>query len=112
MYRRHRNNEIYTITTNKTTVELTLSPNENYVVQIKSLSEGGLGEGSEPIHIHQHSKFNFLFFYFALPDSLHRLQMAIQSTMKKEIISPFSSPSMNNRLLSPFYGTTSELPTF
>ncbi|MCI4375167.1 hypothetical protein PGIGA_G00106180 [Pangasianodon gigas] len=53
MYRRHRNNDMYTITTNKTTVELTLSPNDNYVVQIKSLSEGGLGEGSEPIHIHQ-----------------------------------------------------------
>ncbi|KAK3557197.1 hypothetical protein QTP70_024673, partial [Hemibagrus guttatus] len=53
MYRRHRNNDLYTITTNKTTVELTLSPNDNYVVQIKSLSEGGLGEGSEPIHIHQ-----------------------------------------------------------
>ncbi|XP_036427446.1 contactin-3 isoform X1 [Colossoma macropomum] len=53
LYRRHRNNDMYTITTTKTTVELTLSPNDNYVIQIKSLSEGGLGEGSEPIHIHQ-----------------------------------------------------------
>ncbi|XP_066519522.1 contactin-3 [Hoplias malabaricus] len=53
LYRRHHNNDMYTITTNKTTVELTLSPNDNYVIQIKSLSEGGLGEGSEPIHIHQ-----------------------------------------------------------
>ncbi|KAL7833267.1 hypothetical protein SRHO_G00302850 [Serrasalmus rhombeus] len=53
LYRRHRNNDMYTITTTKTTVELTLSPNDNYVIQIKSLSEGGLGEGSEPVHIHQ-----------------------------------------------------------
>ncbi|KAI4888207.1 hypothetical protein NFI96_002796 [Prochilodus magdalenae] len=53
LYRRHRNNDMYTITTNKTTVELTLSPNDNYVIQIKTLSEGGLGEGSEPVHIHQ-----------------------------------------------------------
>ncbi|XP_056607401.1 contactin-3 [Triplophysa dalaica] len=53
LYRRHRNNDMYSIITNKTSVELTLNPNDNYVIQIKTLSEGGLGEGSEPIHIHQ-----------------------------------------------------------
>lgn len=53
LYRRHQNNDMYSIITNKTSAELTLNPNDNYVIQIKSLSEGGLGEGSEPIHIHQ-----------------------------------------------------------
>ncbi|XP_065135857.2 contactin-3 [Paramisgurnus dabryanus] len=53
LYRRHRNNDMYSIITNKTSVEVTLNPNDNYVIQIKTLSEGGLGEGSEPIHIHQ-----------------------------------------------------------
>ncbi|XP_062853242.1 contactin-3 [Trichomycterus rosablanca] len=53
LYRRHRNNDMFTITTNNTKVELTLSPNDNYVIQIKCVSEGGLGEGSEPIHVHQ-----------------------------------------------------------
>uniref|UniRef100_A0A8C1III7 Contactin 3b n=1 Tax=Cyprinus carpio TaxID=7962 RepID=A0A8C1III7_CYPCA len=53
LYRRHRNNDMYSIITSKTSVELTLNPNDNYVIQIKTLSEGGLGEGSEPIHIHQ-----------------------------------------------------------
>uniref|UniRef100_A0A671SI25 Contactin 3b n=1 Tax=Sinocyclocheilus anshuiensis TaxID=1608454 RepID=A0A671SI25_9TELE len=56
LYRRHRNNDMYSIITNKTSVELTLNLNDNYVIQIKTLSEGGLGEGSEPIHIHQLSK--------------------------------------------------------
>uniref|UniRef100_A0A672NS74 Contactin-3-like n=1 Tax=Sinocyclocheilus grahami TaxID=75366 RepID=A0A672NS74_SINGR len=59
LYRRHRNNDMYSIITNKTSVELTLNLNDNYVIQIKTLSEGGLGEGSEPIHIHQLSKFFF-----------------------------------------------------
>uniref|UniRef100_A0A673LK30 Contactin-3-like n=1 Tax=Sinocyclocheilus rhinocerous TaxID=307959 RepID=A0A673LK30_9TELE len=56
LYRRRRNNDMYSIITNKTSVELTLNLNDNYVIQIKTLSEGGLGEGSEPIHIHQLSK--------------------------------------------------------
>ncbi|XP_030632439.1 contactin-3 [Chanos chanos] len=51
-YRRHHNNDMISITTNKTSMELTLSANDNYVIQIKTLSEGGVGEGSEPIHIH------------------------------------------------------------
>uniref|UniRef100_A0A671NVQ9 Contactin-3-like n=1 Tax=Sinocyclocheilus anshuiensis TaxID=1608454 RepID=A0A671NVQ9_9TELE len=65
LYRRHRNNDMYSIITNKTSVELTLNLNDNYVIQIKTLSEGGLGEGSEPIHIHQLSKsFPVAVFYF------------------------------------------------
>uniref|UniRef100_A0A4W4EAG7 Contactin 3b n=1 Tax=Electrophorus electricus TaxID=8005 RepID=A0A4W4EAG7_ELEEL len=56
VYRRHRHSGTYTVPTDKTTAELTLSPDDNYVIQIKSVSEGGLGEGSEPIHIHQLSK--------------------------------------------------------
>ncbi|XP_076870192.1 contactin-3 isoform X2 [Brachyhypopomus gauderio] len=53
LYRRHRYSETFAVTTDKTAAELTLSPDDNYVIQIKSVSEGGLGEGSEPIHIHQ-----------------------------------------------------------
>uniref|UniRef100_A0A4W5NKW7 Contactin 3b n=1 Tax=Hucho hucho TaxID=62062 RepID=A0A4W5NKW7_9TELE len=34
-------------------MELTLSSNDNYLIQIKALSEGGEGVGSEPIHIHK-----------------------------------------------------------
>uniref|UniRef100_A0A8C4IE54 Contactin 3b n=1 Tax=Dicentrarchus labrax TaxID=13489 RepID=A0A8C4IE54_DICLA len=49
----HRYNDINTILTNKTTVELSLSANDNYLIQIKAMSEGGEGAGSEPIHIHK-----------------------------------------------------------
>uniref|UniRef100_A0A671XTU0 Contactin 3b n=1 Tax=Sparus aurata TaxID=8175 RepID=A0A671XTU0_SPAAU len=49
----HRNNDISTILTNKTTAELSLSANDNYLIQIKAMSEGGEGVGSEPIHIHK-----------------------------------------------------------
>uniref|UniRef100_A0A4W6FYD7 Contactin 3b n=1 Tax=Lates calcarifer TaxID=8187 RepID=A0A4W6FYD7_LATCA len=41
------------ILTNKTTVALSLSANDNYLIQIKAMSEGGEGVGSEPIHIHK-----------------------------------------------------------
>ncbi|XP_012993864.2 contactin-3 [Esox lucius] len=51
LLRRHRYNDINNIVTNKTTMELTLSPDDNYLIQIKALSEGGEGVGSEPIHI-------------------------------------------------------------
>lgn len=47
--------------TNKTTVELTLSANDNYLIQIKATSEGGEGVGSEPIHIHRLSEFTVTF---------------------------------------------------
>ncbi|XP_076124755.1 contactin-3 [Alosa pseudoharengus] len=51
--RRHRHNDVNTITTDQTTAEITLSANDNYVIEIRSLSEGGVGMGSEPIHIHK-----------------------------------------------------------
>ncbi|KAM4613377.1 contactin-3 isoform 2-T2 [Polymixia lowei] len=53
LLKRHRYNDINTIVTNKTTLELALSGNDNYLIQIKALSEGGEGVGSEPIHIHK-----------------------------------------------------------
>ncbi|MEQ2300542.1 hypothetical protein AMECASPLE_026769 [Ameca splendens] len=53
MLKRHRYNDIHTIFTNKTTAELSLSASDNYLIQIKVLSEGGEGVSSEPIHIHK-----------------------------------------------------------
>lgn len=72
LLKRHRNNDISTILTNKTTAELSLSANDNYLIQIKAMSEGGEGVGSEPIHIHKLSEctvafasfYRFLFFFF------------------------------------------------
>ncbi|CAJ1051823.1 contactin-3 [Xyrichtys novacula] len=49
---KNSHNEINTIFSNKTAVELNLSANDNYLLQIKVMSEGGEGVGSEPIHIH------------------------------------------------------------
>ncbi|XP_010781086.1 contactin-4-like [Notothenia coriiceps] len=62
--KRHRNNDISTISTNKTTVELSLSSYDNYLIQIKTMSEGGEGVGSEPIHIHKLSELTDVFLYF------------------------------------------------
>uniref|UniRef100_A0A3B4Y2Y2 Contactin 3b n=1 Tax=Seriola lalandi dorsalis TaxID=1841481 RepID=A0A3B4Y2Y2_SERLL len=53
LLKRHRYNDINTILTNKTTAELSLSTNDNYLIQIKATSDGGDGVGSEPIHIHK-----------------------------------------------------------
>uniref|UniRef100_A0A8C5HVP9 Contactin-3-like n=1 Tax=Gouania willdenowi TaxID=441366 RepID=A0A8C5HVP9_GOUWI len=50
---RHRYNDIRTILTKKTTAQLSLVTNDNYLIQIKAVSEGGEGVGSEPIHIHK-----------------------------------------------------------
>lgn len=60
LLKRHRYNDISIILTNKTTVELSLSANDNYLIQIKAMSEGGEGVGSEPIHIHKLSEFSVL----------------------------------------------------
>uniref|UniRef100_A0AAX7UUH4 Contactin 3b n=1 Tax=Astatotilapia calliptera TaxID=8154 RepID=A0AAX7UUH4_ASTCA len=56
MLKRHRYNDILTVLTNRTTAELSLSANDNYLIQIKAVSEGGEGVGSEPIHIHKLSE--------------------------------------------------------
>uniref|UniRef100_A0A3B5L197 Uncharacterized protein n=1 Tax=Xiphophorus couchianus TaxID=32473 RepID=A0A3B5L197_9TELE len=55
--KRHRYNDIHTTFTNRTSAELSLSAGDNYLIQIKVLSEGGEGVGSEPIHIHKLTTF-------------------------------------------------------
>lgn len=77
LLKRHRYNDVATILTNKTAVELTLSANDNYLVQIKAVSEGGEGAGSEPIHIHKLSEFTVVLcinvmapFFFNAADEL------------------------------------------
>lgn len=57
LLKRSRYNDITSVRTNKTAVELKLSASDDgYLVQVKALSEGGEGAGSEPIHIHRLSK--------------------------------------------------------
>ncbi|XP_037108064.1 contactin-3 [Syngnathus acus] len=53
LLKRHRHNDMNYFVTNKTSMELSLSSNDNYLIQIKATSEGGEGAGSEPIHIHK-----------------------------------------------------------
>lgn len=60
LLKRQRNNDINVILINKTTVELSLLGNDNYLIQIKAMSEGGEGVGSEPIHIHKLSEFTLV----------------------------------------------------
>ncbi|XP_016109365.1 contactin-3-like [Sinocyclocheilus grahami] len=52
-YRRNRHKEINTITTNLTSVELTLPADDDYIIQIRALSDGGEGIPTEPINIHK-----------------------------------------------------------
>lgn len=78
---------MYSIITNKTSAELTLNPNDNYVIQIKSLSEGGLGEGSEPIHIHQLSEFPFI----SSSAAIDQLLMGIQAVWTAKYFALFAS---------------------
>lgn len=68
LLKRHRHNDITTILTNKTTAELSLSASDNYLIQIKAVSEGGEGVGSEPIHIHKLSESSFVLVYFLTTD--------------------------------------------
>uniref|UniRef100_H3CPH2 Contactin 3b n=1 Tax=Tetraodon nigroviridis TaxID=99883 RepID=H3CPH2_TETNG len=53
LLKKNHYNDITTLFTNQTAVELTLSTNGNYLIQVKAMSEGGEGVGSEPIHIHK-----------------------------------------------------------
>ncbi len=56
-YRRQKHNEVNTLTTANSTAELTLPEEEDdYIIHIQTLSEGGLGPASDPIRIHQLSK--------------------------------------------------------
>uniref|UniRef100_A0A8C2FQ70 Contactin 3a, tandem duplicate 2 n=1 Tax=Cyprinus carpio TaxID=7962 RepID=A0A8C2FQ70_CYPCA len=45
--------KINTITTNLTSVELTLPADDDYIIQIRALSDGGEGMPTEPINIHK-----------------------------------------------------------
>ncbi|CAF96912.1 unnamed protein product, partial [Tetraodon nigroviridis] len=58
LLKKNHYNDITTLFTNQTAVELTLSTNGNYLIQVKAMSEGGEGVGSEPIHIHKLSEFS------------------------------------------------------
>lgn len=56
-YRRQRHKEVNTLVTANSTAELTLPGEEDdYIIRVRTLSEGGLGPSSEPIRIHQMSK--------------------------------------------------------
>uniref|UniRef100_A0A8D3D956 Contactin 3a, tandem duplicate 2 n=1 Tax=Scophthalmus maximus TaxID=52904 RepID=A0A8D3D956_SCOMX len=56
-YRRQRHKEVNTLTTANSTAELTLpEDDDDYIIHIQTLSEGGLGPASDPIRIHQLSK--------------------------------------------------------
>uniref|UniRef100_A0A7N6F6J1 Contactin 3a, tandem duplicate 2 n=1 Tax=Anabas testudineus TaxID=64144 RepID=A0A7N6F6J1_ANATE len=56
-YRRQRHKEVNTLTTTNSTAELTLpEDDDDYIIHIQTLSEGGLGPASDPIRIHQLSK--------------------------------------------------------
>lgn len=61
LLKKNHYNDVTTLFTNKTAVELTLNANGNYLIQVKALSEGGEGVGSEPIHIHRLSEFPLVF---------------------------------------------------
>ncbi|TWW56518.1 Contactin-3 Brain-derived immunoglobulin superfamily protein 1 [Takifugu flavidus] len=53
-YRRQRHKEVNALTTANSTAELTLpEEEEDYVIRIQTLSEGGLGPASEPIRVHR-----------------------------------------------------------
>lgn len=56
-YNRRRHKEVNTLTTTNSTAELTLPEEEdNYIIHIQTLSEGGLGPASDPIRVHKLSK--------------------------------------------------------
>lgn len=63
-YRRQRHKEVNTLTTANSTAELTLAEDDDdYIIHIRTLSEGGLGPASDPIRIHQLSKLPVEFLY-------------------------------------------------
>ncbi|CAL8339952.1 unnamed protein product [Lota lota] len=55
LLKRQGYNDIDMVVTDKTTLELNLPASDNYLVQIKALTQGGEGVGSEPIHVHKSS---------------------------------------------------------
>uniref|UniRef100_A0A672Z744 Contactin-3-like n=1 Tax=Sphaeramia orbicularis TaxID=375764 RepID=A0A672Z744_9TELE len=60
-YRRQRHKEVNTLVTTNSTAELTLSEeDDDYIILIQTLSEGGLGPTSDPIRIHQLSTYSLI----------------------------------------------------
>lgn len=61
---RQRHKEVNTFTTANSTADLILPDNDDdYIIYIQTLSEGGLGPASDPIRIHRLSKL-FLFIFY------------------------------------------------
>lgn len=80
-------------------MELRLAPNDNYLIQIKALSPGGEGVGSEPIHIHKLSEFAVVFswLYHFLFDHRKRLHHNLERACNLDSSHP--SQTMCNRLI-------------
>uniref|UniRef100_A0A3B3VD10 Contactin-3-like n=1 Tax=Poecilia latipinna TaxID=48699 RepID=A0A3B3VD10_9TELE len=58
---------VNTFTTANSTADLTLPENEDdYIIRIQTLSEGGLGPASDPVRIHRLSTLFFVLFFFFL----------------------------------------------
>uniref|UniRef100_A0A3B3TXM3 Contactin-3-like n=1 Tax=Poecilia latipinna TaxID=48699 RepID=A0A3B3TXM3_9TELE len=61
------NGAVNTFTTANSTADLTLPENEDdYIIRIQTLSEGGLGPASDPVRIHRLSTLFFVLFFFFL----------------------------------------------
>lgn len=68
LYRWSRQSSTSVIETNKTSVELSLPFDEDYIIEIKPFSDGGDGSSSEQIRIPKISSKNVsLSFFFPLP---------------------------------------------
>ncbi|XP_046896581.1 contactin-3 [Hypomesus transpacificus] len=52
-YRRLKHREVSSLTTTNSTAELTLPADDDYIVHIRALSEGGLGPATDAIQIHK-----------------------------------------------------------
>ncbi|XP_030231637.1 contactin-3 [Gadus morhua] len=55
LLKRQGYSDIDMVRTDKNNLELNLPASDNYLVQIKALTQGGEGVGSEPIHVHKSS---------------------------------------------------------
>lgn len=61
-YRRAKHKEVTRLTTANSTAQLSLAEDEDdYIIHIQTLSEGGLGPASDPVRIHQLGESGFMF---------------------------------------------------
>uniref|UniRef100_A0A8C5FQA4 Contactin 3b n=1 Tax=Gadus morhua TaxID=8049 RepID=A0A8C5FQA4_GADMO len=60
LLKRQGYSDIDMVRTDKNNLELNLPASDNYLVQIKALTQGGEGVGSEPIHVHKSSEIPVL----------------------------------------------------